>query len=240
LDSSPDELLTEGLEGLPDRLAEYRRMGARFTKWRAVIRIGPGLPTVECVRANAQALGTYAAVAQQAGLVQIVEPEVLMDGAHDIRRCGEVTEQVLMTVFEAVVRGGCLLDGMVLKPNMVVPGSEAASSAKPEEVARATVAVLRNCVPPEVPGIAFLSGGQTGPEACANLNAMAALSPRPWKLSFSFGRALQYPALAIWNGESSKVAAAQEALLHRARMSSLAAAGEYSQEMEDAGVPTIG
>ena len=231
---SASETITAGLDDLPERLAEYREMGARFAKWRAVIRVGAGLPSRECVRANAEALGRYAVIAQETGLVPIVEPEVLMDGGHDIERCREVTESVLGAVFDQLRSAGCMLTGIVLKPNMVTPGSACPIPADPSQVADLTLAALRRCVPAGVPGIAFLSGGQSGGEACANLNEMARRGPHPWQLSFSFGRALQYPALQIWDGKPSNIPVAQSAFLHRARMSSLAAAGQYSAEAERA------
>jgi len=238
LAKAPGESVTEGLDRLRERLNEYRETGARFTKWRAVLRIAQGMPSRYCVQTNAHALGRYAALAQEAGLVPIVEPEVLMDGEHDIRRCQEVTEEVLLAVFDELATQRCLLEGMVLKPNMVVPGTECRVQANASEIAGLTLSTLRRCVPAAVPGIAFLSGGQTGEEACANLNAMASRGPHPWELSFSFGRALQYPALPIWSGQAANVPAAQTAFLHRARMSSLARSGVYSQEMESAGVAT--
>ncbi len=238
LAKAPGESVTEGLDGLRNRLNEYAAMGARFTKWRAVVRIGPGQPSRYCVQTNAHALGRYAALAQEAGLVPIVEPEVLMDGEHDIHRCQEVTEEVLLAVFDELAAQRCLLEGIVLKPNMVIPGIQCRVQADPMEIAELTLATLRRCVPAAVPGIAFLSGGQTGEEACANLNAMASCGPHPWELSFSFGRALQYPALPLWCGEAANLPAAQTAFLHRARMSSLARSGVYSQEMESAGLAT--
>ncbi len=234
LAKAPGETVTEGLDGLRERLKDYGERGARFTKWRAVIRIGPGLPSRYCIQTNAHALGRHAALSQEAGLVPIVEPEVLMDGDHDILRCQEVTEQVLLAVFDELSAQRCLLGGIILKPNMVISGSDSRVRADPAEVAEQTLTTLRDCVPAAVPGIAFLSGGQTGEEACANLNAMAARGPVPWDLSFSFGRALQYPALQIWGGESANVPAAQQAFLHRARMSSLARAGRYSEDRERA------
>jgi fructose-bisphosphate aldolase class I len=229
---APAEVVTEGLDGLRERLAEYREMGACFSKWRAVIRIGEGTPSRYCIEANAHAMARYAALAQEAGLTPIVEPEVLMGGDHDIRRCQEATEAVLCSVFDQLVFQRCLLEGLILKPNMVTAGEKCPQQADPAEIARATVETLRRCVPAAVPGIAFLSGGQTGEEACRNLNAMACLGPHPWELSFSFGRALQYPALEIWGGKEANVPEAQSALLHRARMSSLARSGRYSPEAE--------
>jgi fructose-bisphosphate aldolase class I len=218
LAGAPDETVTEGLDGLRERLEEYRQMGAAFTKWRAVIRIGSGLPTRRCIVANAHALGRYAALAQEAGLAPIVEPEVLMNGGHNIHRCREVTEEVLRAVFEELAMQGVLLEGIILKPNLVTPGSEALEQAPAAQIA--------------VPGVAFLSGGQTGEESCVNLSLIAAHDGLPWQLGFSFGRALQYPALGIWGGSPDNVQAAQAALLHRARMSSLARSGVYSREAE--------
>jgi fructose-bisphosphate aldolase class I len=235
LGNSAKESVTVGLDGLEDRLQEYRRMGARFTKWRAIFHITDDLPSRQAIEANAEALAEYAALAQATGLVPIVEPEVLMDGSHGIERSGDVTEAVLAAVFERLKARGCRLEGMVLKPNMATSGAQAANKAGPAEVADRTIEILRRCVPEQVPGIAFLSGGQTGDEACANLNAMAARGPLPWALTYSFGRALQYPALEIWGGNAANAGAAQEALLHRARMSSLASSGQYSVEAERSG-----
>ncbi|HEV8574206.1 MAG TPA: class I fructose-bisphosphate aldolase [Dehalococcoidia bacterium] len=232
LAKAPGETVTEGLDGLRERLKEYRELGARFTKWRAVIRIGLGLPSWYCIQANAHALGRYATLAQEAGLVPIVEPEVLMDGDHDIQRSQEVTEEVLLAVFDELSAQRCLLEGVILKPSMVTVGSDSRTQTDATEIAKQTLTTLRRCVPAAVPGIAFLSGGQTGEEACANLNAMASRGSLPWELSFSFGRALQYPALQIWGGEAANVPAAQLAFLHRARMSSLARAGGYSENTE--------
>jgi fructose-bisphosphate aldolase class I len=232
LAGAPGETVTEGLDGLRERLAEYRGMGGRFTKWRAVIRIGDGMPSGYCIRTNAHALGRYAALAQEAGLVPIVEPEVLMNGRHDIKRCQEVTEAVLHAVFRGLTAQRCLLEGVVLKPNMVTSGSDAAEQAGTEEIAERTLAALRRCVPAAVPGIAFLSGGQSGEETCRNLDAMARSGPLPWELTFSFGRALQYPALEIWGGDPARIPDAQSAFLHRARMASLARTGQYAPELE--------
>jgi len=233
LAKAPGESVTEGLDGLRERLNEYRELGARFSKWRAVIRIGSGLPSRYCIQTNAHALGRYATLAQEADLVPIVEPEVLMDGEHDMQRCQDVTEQVLMAVFDELAAQLCLLEGMILKPNMVTAGSSSRVRPEASEIAEHTLTVLRRCVPAAVPGIAFLSGGQSGQEACANLNAMACCGPMPWERSFSFGRALQYPALEIWGGEPANVPAAQEAFMHRARMSSLARIGAYSQDTDE-------
>lgn len=232
LAKAPGETVTEGLDRLRERLDEYREIGARFTKWRAVIRIGPGLPSRYCIETNAHALGRYAVLAQEAGLVPIVEPEVLMSGEHDIERCREVTEEVLHSLFEQLASQRCLLEGMILKPNMITSGSECPVQADTGEIAELTLNTLRRHVPAAVPGIAFLSGGQTGEEACKNLNAMVSQGPHPWELTFSFGRALQYPALEIWGGQASNVTAAQSAFLHRARMSSAARAGTYTPDME--------
>lgn len=234
LAGAPDETVTEGLDRLRERLEEYRRMGAAFTKWRAVIRIGPEQPTRRCIAANAHALGRYAALVQEAGLVPIVEPEVLMNGYHDIHRCQEVTEQVLRAVFDELAMQRVLLEGIVLKPNLVTPGSQATEQAPAAQIAAYSLVTLRRCVPAAVPGIAFLSGGQTGEEACENLGLMAASDGLPWQLTFSFGRALQYPALGIWGGSPDNVAAAQAALLHRARMSSMARSGSYTRKDERA------
>jgi fructose-bisphosphate aldolase class I len=233
LAGSPQEKITEGLDGLRERLDEYQRLGARFTKWRAVITIGPGIPTRNCIGANAEALARYAAISQDAGLVPIVEPEVLMDGNHAIGRAFEVTELTLHTVFDALFRAGVVLEGMLLKPNMVVPGKECPVQAGVEEVAEATVRCLKRRVPGAVPGIVFLSGGQTPEQATAHLSAMngggAAL---PWQLSFSYGRALQDPPLKAWRGEAANVRRAQEAFAHRARLNGAARSGAYRAEME--------
>lgn len=237
LANAPREMVTEGLDRLRERLDEYREMGARFAKWRAVIKIGPGMPSRRCIEANAHALGRYAALAQEAGLVPIVEPEVLMSGVHDIRRCQEATEAVLRCVFEQLASQRCLLEGMILKPNMITSGSECPARADAAEIAELTLQTLRRCVPSAVPGIAFLSGGQTGEEACANLDAMTRGGPLPWELTFSFGRALQQPALQVWGGQASNVPAAQAAFLHRARMSSAARSGAYSPDAERAALP---
>ncbi len=224
----PGERLTEGLDGLRDRLGAYARAGARFAKWRAVIAIADGLPTRACIEANAHALARYAVTCQQAGLVPAVEPEVLMDGAHSLERCREVTEIVLRTVFDELITQRVELEGMILKPNMVVPGSGCAVQPSVAAVAEATVACLRRVVPAAVPGIAFLSGGQSGEVASARLNAMnAQLGAQPWALTFSFGRAIQYPALDIWRGDANNVVAAQQALLHRARCDRAARRGAY-------------
>ena len=234
LAKAPDESVTEGLDGLAARLEEYREMGARFTKWRAVLRVGHDLPSAYCIHVNVHALGRYAALAQDAGLVPIVEPEVLMDGAHDAATCQRVTEAVLTSVFQELAAQRVELDGIVLKPNMVVAGMDCPEQPETAQVAAMTLETLRKCVPADVPGIAFLSGGMTGERACANLDAMVRLGPHPWQLTYSFGRALQYPALEIWAGRPENVPAAQAALIHRCRMSSLARSGEYAPEAEHA------
>lgn len=236
LAKAQDETVTEGLDGLRERLNEYREMGARFTKWRAVISIGPEAPSRYCIEANAHALGRYAALAQEAGLVPIVEPEVLSNGDHDIDRCQEVTEQALHSVFEQLALQRCFLEGIILKPNMITPGRDCPAQADAGEIAERTLKTLRLCVPAAVPGIAFLSGGQTGEEACERLGVMASDGPLPWQLTFSFGRALQRPALQIWGGDPANVPAAQAAVLHRARMSSMGRMGRYSRDMEQASV----
>ncbi|MET1085114.1 MAG: class I fructose-bisphosphate aldolase [Burkholderiales bacterium] len=227
------ESVTEGLDGLRDRLAEYRSLGACFAKWRAVIRIGDSLPSSTCVRVNAHALGRYAALCQEAGLVPIVEPEVLMDGSHTIERCEEVTSFVLHTVFDALLGQRVSLEAMLLKPNMVIAGKECPRCATVQEVAIATLRCLRRHVPASVPGIVFLSGGQSDRMAAAHLNAINRLPvSRPWKISFSYGRALQDPALAAWRGKDENLKAGQEALCHRAKCNGAASGGVYSDEME--------
>jgi fructose-bisphosphate aldolase, class I len=230
----PDEKVTEGLDGLRDRLVEYSRMGARFAKWRAVISVGDGIPSRGCIEANAHALARYAALCQEAGLVPIVEPEVLMDGEHTLERCCEITELVLRTVFNQLFTQRMLLAGMILKPNMVLPGLNCTTQEAVDEVADATVQCLLRAVPAAVPGIAFLSGGQSAELASARLNAMNVRfkSRLPWALAFSFARAIQQPALEIWSGQDAKVNAAQRALLHRARCNWAARRGEYNAVME--------
>ena len=255
----PGEKITEGLDGLRERLAEYLQMGARFAKWRAVIAVGDGIPSGGCIEANAQALARYAALCQEAGLVPIVEPEVLMDGEHTLERCGEVTEELLRTVFNQLYTQRVMLEGMILKPNMVLPGltcppqeevKEVAAGEqqyqvrlidRPQdevedvsEVADATVRCLLRAVPAAVPGIAFLSGGQSAELATARLNAMNVRfkSRLPWALTFSFARAIQQPALAVWQGEEAHVPAAQQALYYRANCNRAARRGEYSAAME--------
>ncbi|KQR33923.1 fructose-bisphosphate aldolase [Rhizobium sp. Leaf155] len=232
----PGETVTEGLDGLADRLKTYYEAGARFAKWRGVIAIGDGLPTWGSIKANAQALARYAALCQQAGIVPIVEPEVLMDGkpgTHSIDRCAEVTEWVLRTVFTDLYDARVDLEGMILKPNMVIDGKNA-RKASVEEVAEKTVKVLKATVPSTVPGIAFLSGGQSSEEATAHLSAINAGYDLPWSVTFSYGRALQEAALHAWGGKQENVAAGQRAFRHRAEMNSLAARGNWKQELEKA------
>ncbi|MDP6573728.1 MAG: fructose-bisphosphate aldolase class I [Rhodospirillales bacterium] len=227
------EKVTEGLDGLRERIAEYRELGATFAKWRAVITIGDAIPSRYCIEANAHALARYARLCQEGGLVPIVEPEVLMDGAHDIERCDEVTTDTLAAVFHALHEHGVSLEGMLLKPNMVISGAECAAQAGIEEVAARTVACLARTVPAAVPGIVFLSGGQSDEVATQHLNAMNALTgSHPWKLSFSYGRALQALALKRWGGSADNVAAAQQALYHRAKFNSAACSGGYTRDME--------
>jgi fructose-bisphosphate aldolase class I len=230
---APGETVTEGLDGLRDRFAEYRGMGARFAKWRAVIHIADGQPSRACMSANADALARYAALCQEASLVPIVEPEVLMDGSHSIERCEEVTAMVLHAVFQALFEQRISLESMLLKPNMVVSGTASSRPASVQEVATATLRCLRRNVPAAVPGIVFLSGGQSDRLATAHLNAINRLpEPKPWKISFSYGRALQDSALQTWHGRDESLKAAQEALSHRARCNGAASLGRYSEEME--------
>ncbi|MGB8364709.1 MAG: class I fructose-bisphosphate aldolase, partial [Rhizomicrobium sp.] len=223
---------TEGLDGLRERLVDYRKLGARFAKWRAVIDIGKGIPTYTGIITNAHALARYAALAQENGIVPIVEPEVLMDGDHDIDNCARVTEWTLKEVFSALFKQRVLLEGMVLKPNMVIAGKKSDKQASVEEVAEKTVIVLKRCVPAAVPGIAFLSGGQSDEEATAHLNAMNAGYTLPWPLTFSYGRALQAAPQTAWSGKAENVAAAQRAFAHRARMNGLAATGAWNKDLE--------
>jgi fructose-bisphosphate aldolase class I len=231
----PGETITEGLDGLADRLKDYYALGARFAKWRAVIDIGPHMPSHNAINANAQALARYAALCQEAGIVPIVEPEVLMDGplaTHDIDKCYQVTEWMLRTTFEQLYYAGVSLEGMVLKPNMVVPGKNSPKQASPREVAEKTVKVLKAAVPASVPGIAFLSGGQSDEAATEHLSLINAMGPLPWKLTFSYGRALQAAAIKAWGGKPENVLAGQRAFQHRAHMNSLAATGAWSKEQE--------
>jgi fructose-bisphosphate aldolase, class I len=233
LPNCPGEVVTEGLDGLGERLAEYRGLGAKFAKWRAVIDVGEhGMPSYTCVSANAHALARYAALCQSEGIVPIVEPEVLMDGGHDIDRCAEVTGWVLKETFQALFFNRVALEGMVLKPNMIVPGKKSGKRASVEEVAEKTLRVLKECVPAAVPGIAFLSGGQSDEDATAHLDAINKMGPLPWHVSFSYGRALQAAPQKTWSGKSENVAAAQRAFNHRAMMNSLAALGQWKADLE--------
>ncbi|QRX85120.1 fructose-bisphosphate aldolase class I [Glaciimonas sp. PAMC28666] len=226
------EKITEGLDGLSKRLTEYKQLGARFAKWRAVLTIDAGMPSAQGIAANAYVLARYAALCQEAGLVPIVEPEVLMDGDHTIETCASVTERVLHTVFHALHAQRVALELMILKPNMVVPGSMCKEQASPPQVAQATLTCLRRTVPAAVPGINFLSGGQTDAAATANLNAMNSQGKNPWNVSFSYGRALQAAAIQAWGGEAAHKEVAQQALYQRARLNSAAVLGTYSADME--------
>ena len=230
----PGEKVTEGLDGLRDRLAEYSKMGARFAKWRAVIAIGDGIPSWGSIEANAHALARYAALCQEAGLVPVVEPEVLMDGEHSLEQCYKVTDEVLRTVFSQLFAQRVMLEGMILKPNMVLPGLACTRQETVDEVADATVSCFLRAVPAAVPAIAFLSGGQSPELASARLNAMNLRfkSRLPWAVAFSFSRAIQQPALEIWKGQEANVLAAQQALYHRARCNQAARRGEYDAAME--------
>jgi fructose-bisphosphate aldolase class I len=229
---SPGEVITEGLDGLRERLVEYRGLGAKFAKWRAVIDIGPGIPSYAAIMTNAHALARYAALCQEAEIVPIVEPEVPMDGEHDAERCYLITEWLLKTVFEQLYYQKVALEGMVLKPNMVIAGKKAKNRAGVDEVAEKTVKLLRACVPPAVPGIAFLSGGQSDEEATAHLDAMNRIGGLPWRLTFSYGRALQAAPQKAWSGKPENVAAAQRAFSHRAMMNSLATRGQWKHDLE--------
>jgi fructose-bisphosphate aldolase class I len=233
LAGAPGETVTEGLDGLRDRLSEYYELGARFTKWRAVINIGDGLPSRYAINANAHALARYAALSQEANLVPIIEPEVLMDGDHTIERCYEVSEATLKCVFEELKNQRVSLERMVLKPNMILSGKDCPTQAGIEEVAEQTVRCLKACVPEAVPGMAFLSGGQADEVATAHLNAMNKIVPHPWELSFSYGRALQASALKAWGGDSSMVLHAQKVFCHRAKCNGAARSGSYTAEMEN-------
>ena len=232
--------ITEGLDGLARRLAGYKQQGARFAKWRAVYNISAALPSCQALHANAEALARYAAICQDQGVVPIVEPEVLMDGNHTLARCFEVTEAVLREVFRALDRHRVVLEHMLLKPNMVVSGQQQAQTASHAEVAAQTIRVLRRTVPAAVPGIVFLSGGQTPAQASANLDAINRSDPQPWLMSFSYGRALQEESLAVWQGQATHRVAAQQALLHRARLNGAAQQGKYQASMETAGRPGAG
>jgi len=229
---APEEKITEGLDGLRERLAEYVGLGAHFTKWRAVITIGDGIPSEYCIWTNAHALARYAALSQEAGLVPIVEPEVLMDGGHSIETSFDVTSRTLHAVFTELRDQRVHFEQMLLKPNMVLSGYDASSRAGVQEVAEQTVRCFRRHVPAAVPGIVFLSGGQTDEDATAHLNAMNAMGPHPWELSFSYGRALQAPALKAWSGDAANAGAGQAAYLHRAKMNGLARSRSYSPDME--------
>lgn len=231
LPGSPGEKVTEGLDGLPGRVEEYVGLGARFAKWRAVITIGKEMPSAQCIHVNAHALGRYAKICQEGGLVPIVEPEVLMDGDHDIDVCDEVTNETLNTVFAELYAQDVALEGMILKPNMIISGLGCPKQAGPDEVAERTVETMRRCVPAAVPGLMFLSGGQTEADATVHLNAInAKFAPQPWKLSYSYGRALQQSALQAWKGDAGNIANAQAALFERARANSQACAGVYTAE----------
>ena len=235
--TSKIETITEGLDGLRERLADYYSLGARFAKWRAVITIADGLPTWNCVKANSHALARYAALCQEAGIVPIVEPEVLMDGphsAHGIDECYRVTEWTLRSVFRELYDARVDLEGMILKPNMVIAGQKASKQASAAEVAEKTIKVLKATVPSSVPGIAFLSGGQSDEAATEHLSLMNAAGPLPWALTFSYGRALQAAALSAWGGKNENVAAGQRAFSHRAKMNSLAALGKWDAKLEKA------
>jgi fructose-bisphosphate aldolase class I len=230
----PGEVVTEGLDGLRVRLKEYKELGAKFAKWRAVITIGDGIPTYTCLQVNAHALARYAALCQEAGIVPIVEPEVLLDGNHTIERSQEVTEKTLEITFTELFLQRVRLEGMILKPSMVVSGKDNPRQAGMEEVAERTIQCLKRTVPAAVPGIAFLSGGQSAVSATEHLNAMNKLGPHPWQVSFSYARALQDPALKAWKGEAGNVATAQRIFYHRAKMNSAARSGSYTQQMESA------
>jgi fructose-bisphosphate aldolase class I len=230
----PGETVTEGLDGLRARVKEYKELGAKFAKWRAVITIGAGIPTYTCLEANAHALARYAALCQEGGIVPIVEPEVLLDGDHSIERCQEVSEQTLKVTFTALFLHRVHLEGMILKPSMVVSGKDNPRQAGVDEVAERTLRCLKRTVPGAVPGIAFLSGGQSAVSATEHLNAMNTLGPHPWQVSFSYARALQDPALKAWKGEAANVAAAQRIFYHRAKMNSAARSGSYTKQLEEA------
>ena len=232
LANTDDEKITEGLDGLRDRLKEYYELGARFTKWRAVITIGENMPTAYCMSANAHALARYAALCQEQGLVPIVEPEILMDGSHSIEESYQLTTETLYNVFYELVSQGVELEGMVLKPNMVLSGYDCSEQASVEQVAEMTVDCFLNTVPAAVPGIAFLSGGQSDELATAHLNVMNQIKGTPWNLTFSYGRALQAPALKAWSGKDENISSAQDAFMKRAKFNSLATKGEFTADME--------
>jgi fructose-bisphosphate aldolase class I len=230
----PNEVITEGLDGLGERLVEYRKLGARFAKWRSVIDIGQGIPTHTAINTNCHALARYAAICQENDIVPIVEPEVLMDGSHDIDTCFNVTQWVLKTQFQDLYYQRVMLEGMVLKPNMVIAGKKSAKKASAEEVAEKTAKCLKDCVPGAVAGIAFLSGGQSDEEATVHLNLINRLGPLPWPVTFSYGRALQHMPQKVWSGKTENVGAAQRAFAHRAHMNGLAAQGTWKQDLEKA------
>ncbi|MBZ9695635.1 MULTISPECIES: class I fructose-bisphosphate aldolase [unclassified Mesorhizobium] len=232
----PGDTITEGLDGLRERLADYYKLGARFAKWRAVIDIdtGKGVPSVTSINSNTHALARYAALCQEAGIVPIVEPEVLMDGAHDIDTCFEVSKATLIKLYDELHAAGVVLEGTILKPNMVLSGKKSGTVDSPEQVAEKTIKLFRETVPAAVPGIAFLSGGQEDEEATANLNAINAIGPHPWKLTFSYGRALQAAPQRAWSGKASNIAAGQAAFTHRAHMNHLAALGKWKASLEQA------
>lgn len=231
----PGDVVTEGLDGLRGRLEEYAALGARFAKWRAVVRIGDSQPSPTCVEANVHGLARYAALVQEAGLVPIVEPEVLMDGTHDLERCAEVTVTTLRAVYEQLSRHRVVLEASLLKPNMVLPGEDCLRPASDEQIAERTLTAFRQVVPAAVPGLVFLSGGQSDQQATSRLNALNSLGPQPWQLSFSFGRALQGTVLRAWAGDDANHDAAQAALLKRARLNGAARRGSYRADMEDSG-----
>ncbi|ESY90958.1 fructose-bisphosphate aldolase class I [Mesorhizobium australicum] len=232
----PGDTITEGLDGLRERLADYYKLGARFAKWRAVIDIdtGKGVPSVTSINSNTHALARYAALCQEAGIVPIVEPEVLMDGAHDIDTCFEVSKATLIKLYDELHAAGVVLEGTILKPNMVLSGKKSGTVDSPEQVAEKTIKLFRETVPAAVPGIAFLSGGQEDEEATANLNAINAIGQHPWKLTFSYGRALQAAPQKAWSGKPSNIAAGQAAFTHRAHMNHLAALGKWKASLEQA------
>jgi len=234
LAAAPGETITEGLDGLRERLAAYHALGARFAKWRAVIDIGAGIPSTYAIAANAAALARYAALCQEANIVPIVEPEVLMDGAHTIERCEEVTAATLATVFDHLFAANVFLEGIVLKPNMIVPGKKSGQKVTPEQVAEATLRVLKRHVPSAVPGIAFLSGGQSSVDATHHLNLINSAGPLPWPVTFSYGRALQDNALLAWSGQAASFGLGQAALFKRAKLNGLASVGTYNGSMENA------
>jgi fructose-bisphosphate aldolase class I len=232
LDSSPEENITGGLDGLDKRCAEYFDLGAKFTKWRAVIKIADGLPSQEAIKANMDALADYAKIVQENNMVPIVEPEVLMDGSHSIESCEDATKRCLGTLFESLEEKNVLVEGTILKPNMIVSGNECSEQAGIQQVAEMTLNCLLENVPSNLPGVTFLSGGQSDIDATAHLDAMNKIGGNPWKLSFSYGRALQQAALKTWSGKQDNEQAAQEAFSHRAKMNMLAAKGEWSENLE--------